>query len=496
MWPFKKESVITRTVRQFTKRSGFASSLADHIRSDWSTVSISADQLIAKNLKTLRARSRDQYYNNDYAKRFITMVKVNTVGENGVAVQSKVKDMRGNPDKAAQSAIEMKFKEWSTDPNYCDYKRRMNLKEIEDLAMATLAMDGEAFVQFCADGPHGLTLKFIDPEQIDVNYFEKLGSGNFIRFGIEYDQSDRVVAYHVNQQRGGVSPLGADYEAINRTRVPAKDMRHIYLNEFADQHRGIPWMAPVLTHLKMLAGFEEASLVNARISASKMGFFTSKTGDEYVGEEVDGDYTTTAEAGMFEQIPEGLDFKAFDPSYPSGEFQVFCKQILRGIASGLGVSYNVLANDLEGVNFSAMRHGVVEERELWKTIQAVLINQLVKPVFEEWLKRQHGLKTIEILSSSGQSKPLRQPYEYYKSARYQGRRWSWVDPLKEMQTNREANALNTLSISEIIRDRGKDPEEVFEEIAKDKELLKSLGLGPLDAGLSDPSEEENAKPQK
>lgn len=483
MWPFNKDKPKAKRARLEKRSMGFASSLIDNIRSDWASSSMSADQLLAKNLKTLRARSRDQYYNNDYAKRFVSMVKVNVVGENGVSIQSKAVDAAQKPDKPAQKAIEAAFKSWSTTPKHCDIKGRLNLKEIEDLIMASVAIDGEAFVQVITGGEHGLKLKIIDAEKVDITYFEKAANGNFIKFGIEYDMSGKAVAYHINQEDNNVSPLGADYRTINRTRVDAEEIIHIFVSELPDQRRGIPWMSTALTHLKMLAGYEEAALVAARIGAAKMGFFTSGTGDEYTGEEVGGEFTTSAEAGTFEQLPDGLKFESFNPDYPTGEFATFSKQILRSVASAFNVSYNTMANDLEGVNFSSMRHGTVEEREAWKGMQSMLINQFVRPLFETFISRQHKLQTIVIYSASAQPIPLKRNVNNYLPAVYQGRRWDFFDPLKDIKAHQEAYKLKVTSISSIIRDRGKDPEEVFEEIAREKELMNELGISPQEVGF-------------
>ncbi len=75
------------------------------------------------------------------------------------------------------------------------------------------------------------------------------------------------------------------------------------------------------------------------------------------------------EAGSFEQLPSGVDFKTFDPSHPTQQFETFVKTILRQVASGLNVPYNELANDLEGVSYSSLRQSVLEAREYYKFMQ-------------------------------------------------------------------------------------------------------------------------------
>ena len=59
---------------------------------------------------------------------------------------------------------------------------------------------------------------------------------------------------------------------------------------------------------------------------------------------------------------------------------------------------------------------------------------------------------------------------------FQGRRWEWVDPAKDIAAKRAAYDLRITSISQIIRDAGRDPETVFAEIARDNERMAQAGI--------------------
>ena len=56
------------------------------------------------------------------------------------------------------------------------------------------------------------------------------------------------------------------------------------------------------------------------------------------------------------------------------------------VASGLSVSYNLLANDSEGVNFSSLRGFVIAERDRWIVDQENEKEDFIRPVFREWLR--------------------------------------------------------------------------------------------------------------
>ncbi|MCP4828684.1 MAG: phage portal protein, partial [Proteobacteria bacterium] len=335
-------------------------------------------------------------------------------------------------------------------------------------------VDGECFIRKVKT-KQGLKLQFIDPQLIDVGYkHDKLKGGRYIRAGIEFDQWGSPVAYHVK------TDTGADTYSIggmSYTRVDAKHMIHGFLPERIGQKRGLPWMATALARMKQLNAYEEAAVVAARVGASKLGFFKSADGEAFQGSEYssDGEIITDAEPGTFHQLPAGVDFTAFDPGYPTGEFNGFVKSCLRGISSGLGVSYNTLANDLEGVNFSSIRAGVLEDRESWKMLQEFLIDTLCRPLFEEWLTLSLLTGTIKVQGGSlgiGRA-------DKFKDAIWQPRRWSWVDPVKDIQAAKEAIRLGLRSRSDVIREMGKDPGDVWAEIQAERELMQTLDV-PID----------------
>ena len=129
-------------------------------------------------------------------------------------------------------------------------------------------------------------------------------------------------------------------------------------------------LAPALSQVKMLNAHREAELVATRMAAAKMGFFTSESGDDVPADDYDNNVPIIdAEPGTFHQLPAGVDFKAFDPTHPATAFADFQKGILRGTASGLGVSYASLSNDLEGTSYSSIRQGALEERDAYRDEQ-------------------------------------------------------------------------------------------------------------------------------
>jgi lambda family phage portal protein len=226
-----------------------------------------------------------------------------------------------------------------------------------------------------------------------------------------------------------------------------------------------------MANVKMLNGYLEAEIVAARVGASKMGFFTSPDGDGYIG---DGEYedtfnpTMNAQAGVFEQLPQGMDFKAFDPTHPTSAFDSFTTSVLRSIASGLNISYHSLSNDLTSVNYSSIRQGALEDRSMYQIYQQFVIDHFVDPIFKSWLEMSISNGYINL--------PMSKVDKFTKSVNYIPRSFAWIDPLKEMQANVIGLQNGTLSYADIAGAYGRDTEELFEQHQKEIELAKQYGI--------------------
>lgn len=469
-----KKSEPEPVIKTVVKRHYIAAKQT-RLASGWSSQPMTSAQMIETNLNALKARSQEQYCNNDYAKRFISMVASNVVGPKGFKLQSIPKDSNGSIDRRAAEAIEAAYEDWGRMGN-CDATETLCRRDIEKLFITTVAIDGEFLalkITGKSAGKYGYRLQLLETSLLNPAYKDDLSNGNTIRMGIEFNPTGKPIAYHIRQ------PSEAEdsyfYQGGHYKRIPADKIIHRFIPEFVGQKRGVPWMSTALLRMKLLDGYEEAAVTAARVGAAKMGFLTSPAGAEYIGDEEDdeGEIISDAEAGVIEQLPEGFQFQAFNPDYPHAQFKDFMKTALRGISSGLGVAYNSLANDLEGVNYSSIRSGVVEDREVWKAIQEWMIEVFLRPVFLEWL--EYALLSGAIVLNTGRPLPVLK-YEKYSRVNFAGRRWDWVDPAKDTKANNDQNDRNSKSVSEIIRERGRDPEEVFQEIAQENERMKELGI--------------------
>lgn len=449
--------------KQPIMRRAYAGAKVDRLTSSWTTSAQSINKDLQVGGRVLRARARDLSINNDYARKYLQLVVTNVVGAKGITLQSKARTVNGKLDKKANRIIEQDWADWGKAKN-CAWDGRLGFVEMQRLFIETVARDGEALVRIIKDDSNfGIKLQFLDTNRLDENINKDLNDGRVIRMGIEFDQMGKPIAYHLLQNVDQQVGVGAKTE-----RVSADNIIHAFRGERPEQIRGATWMASAMSRLNMLGAYEEAELVAARVSASKMGFYTSEAGDAFIGaEDESGNLVSEAEPGVFEQLPAGTSFTTFDPQHPTSAFKDFNKAIIRGIAGGLGVSYNSLSSDLESVNFSSIRSGTLEERDQWRVKQDWMIAHFLTPVYEAWLWMQllknrwvYGVDDMDKLSS----------------VRWQARGWSWVDPLKDIKASTEAINAGVKTASEVIAEQGGDIEDIYDQLAYEQSLAKEKGL--------------------
>lgn len=470
------------------RSADYAAAAIGRLTASMASYSLSANQEIFRSLRTLRARSRELARDNAHARKFLQMIESNVIGPGGVILQNKAgdwgRDQKFTLDAVANGIIEREFSLWGL--RGCEVTNRMSWPALQRLYVRTMARDGEVLLRRIRHmdarrNRHGYALQFIDVDRLDERHNDDLPNGNVIRMGIELDRSGRAVAYWISTRHPGDLRFSA-YAVGERERVPAEDIIHDFIQDRPEQIRGVPWMHAAMIRLNHLGAFDEAAIIAARIGAAKMGFWTSKDGDASAladDQDASGNLITEAEPGTFQMAPEGYEFSAFDPKYPEANYDAFTKACLRGIASGFGVSYNSLASDLEGVSYSSIRQGVLDERDAWKTVQSQVVDGLCRIVFADWLSTALIMGALGPLPASKLAK--------FHADTWQPRRWGWVDPLNDMQAAQLGIQMRITSRSRIAAETGLDFDDIASENEADEALLVDKGLATPaaapDAGL-------------
>jgi lambda family phage portal protein len=469
---------------------------------NWGADALPLNEDAQASLPIAVSRSRNLWRNNDYVRRFRQLLISNVLGPLGLRLQMRMTLRDGSPNKPVNDRIEAAWHAWG-ERGVCDSSKTLEWSDVERLCLECLARDGEFILRKLRAGLHGFQVQLVDPVLLDVGLNQRLGAGARIVMGVEIDALGAPRAYWL---RNNGEPI---YEGVTmqaHLRVPAEEILHRFIAEEPGQVRGIPWTATAAQRLWLVRDFEKAAQVASSNAAKRIGFFVSPNGDAPPGigdaimsavldqakaagkvltaeevaklKAVAEKYSTTA-PGTYDTLPDGYDFRPFESDYPHVGHGEFVKACLRGAASGLGVSYVSLGNDLESVNYSSARVGILEEREFYKWAQAWFTCALHEDVFEAWLERAllsvPELRTLDVSRFS----------QFVEAATWQPRRWAGIDPVKEAAAAEKNLALKLTSRRRLILERGEDPDEVFAEIAQEEAIF-----GPVNAAPPPPPDPE------
>ena len=461
--PFKRKEIR----KQIKMQRSFKGAQGGRLFADFFSSSASADQELRQALVTLRNRSRELSRNDAYVARYLNLLTSNVVGHNGIRVNAKSRDSDGTLDSIANSTIEMAWKKWSKKGN-CTVDGQMSMIDCQRMFIEALARDGEVLIRQITDptSEFGYKIEFLEADHLNDTKNEIYTNGNKVVMGVEINDKRKPVAYHLYKNHPNDLGLQQSNETI---RVPAEEVIHAFVRQRPEQTRGYPFVAPVIGNIKMLNGYFEAEITAARVASAKMGFFTSPAGDGYVGEDVQDEYTPimSAEPATFEQLPAGMDFKAFDPAHPTTAFESFSTAILRSIASGLNISYHSISNDLSSVNYSSLRAGSLEDRDQYRMLQKFMIEHFMEPIFRSWLKNAMT-RSINL--------PIVKYDKFADGVSYIPRSWGWVDPQKEMQANISGLQNGIVTYQDIEANYGRDVEELFEQHEREQKLAEQYGV--------------------
>ena len=218
------------------KRS-YAAANSGRLFADFKASERSADSELSPVLRVIRSRSRDLVRNNQYAKRFMSLLKTNVIGGKGFGLQVKALDSVGNLDVSGNSAIENAFASWGKAGNPT-VDGKLNWCDAQKLALETLARDGEVFIvkHRSADFKDSFAIEFIESDQVDETKNEKLDNGNEIRMGVELNKFKKPIAYHFTTYHAGDYDFTALSVAKKAIRIPA----YLYASQgWADPRRAL-----------------------------------------------------------------------------------------------------------------------------------------------------------------------------------------------------------------------------------------------------------------
>jgi lambda family phage portal protein len=441
---------------------------------DWILSTTSGDAEVKASLRALRDRSRELERDNDYAVNAFNTITNNVIGL-GISFQAQVKTpKKGKLSHDDNDAIETAWSQWCR-KEFCHTAGISSFQEIEQLIVRSVIRDGDICVRKVtkAFGKSRVpfAIEILEADYLDDQYHGTASTGNQVIMGVEVDEWRRPVAYHFLKKHPGDITSGWSNPQPARIRVPAEEIIHIAIRQRASQMRGVPWIHTAMTRLKHMGGYEEAELVAARAASCVTGFLESADGDyRSDNDTLSGEPAVqTFEPGMIRKLDPGQKISVPNMSRPGGEVDPFMRLMLRGVAAGLGVSYESLSRDYSQSNFSSSRLALGDERDNYRKLQRWIIGQFHQPVFEAWLD-------MAVLSGTLRLKKYDTTPEVYQAVKWMPRGWAYIDPLKEVSAYKEAVRNGFMTQTDVVAQSGGDIEEMLDQRSRELKMAKDLDL--------------------
>lgn len=453
------------------------------LTSGWGIQTTSEDTESATSLQTMRNRSRELVRDAAFAKRAKVIIQNNIIGS-GIGMQAQVMTTRGELNEPVNDEIEAVWEEWMEAAN-CHMGQSLHFADIERMAVGEAFEAGEILIRMhrtrVGRSKVPLALEVIEPERIADHFMPGPvdGAVGIVRLGVEVDSYGAPLAYWI--RRGHPGDLRLIPEDVARIeRVPADDIIHLRAIDRWPQTRGTPWMHAVGRKFNDLDGLTEAEITAARGAACYMGFIEqdSESDGDFAGEDPeteDGeDPQLQLDPAMVAKLKPGQRFNFAAPNRPNNQLDPFVRLMLREIAAGGSVSYESLSRDYSQSNYSSSRLSLLDDRDLWKTLQLWFVRAVRCRIHRIWLQQA-------ILSGAVRRIPV-EAYALdlarYEAVQFKPRGWSWVDPTKEVAAAKEAIRAGFTTVSHVIAQTGdgRDLEDVLKERRRELDLMEQYGL--------------------
>lgn len=441
----------------------------------WNPQNKSEDAILAHDRPTLMARARDLERGSPHISGAISKI-CNNVVYTGIFPQARIKTTDGKLMHEENSRIEGLHKEWA-EHEWVDFHATA------ELVLRHLWIDGEVLVHSWYDddlleqGLCPLAFDVLESDYLDQHLnSSRLENGNIIKQGIEYNSKGRPVAYHLFKQHpGDAGPLGAML-TLERRRIPADEICHIFFRKRASQGRGVSWLASIIIEMRDFSEYQSSERIAARL-ASAFGAFVESPYPEHqmshplIGESQEGlpsvgDISKYFDPGRIDVLPPGMKINVAQYDRPGNSYEPYTKTSLKSASTGTGMSYENFSNDYEGATYSSARQAILEERRGYRKMQWFLVRNFLNWTWRKWTQHAH------LAGNAGRMQKV--PAKV--SVQWQLPGWPWIDPAKDAKGAQIELEMKITNRRRLAAERGLDWDEELEELVEEEEILRKENM--------------------
>ena len=442
---------------------------------------------------SLRAWSRKLVRDNAYAWGVVDTIVSSVVGC-GITVQSMVEESDGSDIEDVNWLRDETWQRWC---EVCDINGQYTFDEMQRMAQREIVEAGEVLIHMVTtrgkeyrgiSRPVPFALELVEADRLaadkDTYAIARDGGKRIVR-GVELDELGKPIAYWIYPQHPN-APQGWNREPV---RIEAKNIRHLFRRDRVGQSRGVTWFAPVMSWIRDLGVYVDNELQASAVAScfgvaiKTEGSFPGLSGESTEADTVDDNGNTFEylEPAMVARLRPGESIESINPGRPNSASEPWINLMLRGIAVGTGLSYEVVARDYSKTNYSSSRTSQLEDRRRYRCWQRYLINHLCQPVRDRFTESAAlaGVKHFPRMSELLDDRRAADPVEW------QTPEWEWVDPQNE-QAASQASIDGLQSTYQVeLGSRGRNWRQVFHQRAKEESLKRQLGLVTLEEAKVD-----------
>lgn len=431
----------------------------------------------------LRNQARHFDRNHDLARGMLDKLVDFVVGPTGISVDPQPRLMDGTIATELQAQLRALWREWQEWP---EVTWTHDWVATQQLAARTWLRDGECLAQLVsgirADLQHGSRVPFsVELLEPDLLPFDLEREQPRIRQGLELNQWNRPVAYHLYRQHPGeLDWLKMDLGRETK-RVVAENICHVRYVDRVGALRGMSIFASAITRLDDIKDYEQSERIAAKLSA-KFCFRVSGSGASSIlsAQQVGGRLPEfRVEDGMaYVATSDSDQIEPINMNRPNNALMPFREGQLRAAAKGVGLGYSAASGNYNGT-YSAQRQELVESWLHYRALTAIFVAQFARPVFQRVVQAAEmaGLLTL----------PAGLNRLTLAQADYRGPVMPWIDPMKEINAVIESIRAGLTSSTQAVRDRGGQYDEVFTQLAQEQQRRDAEGVRTpaLDAGVGE-----------
>lgn len=414
-----------------------------------------------------RKEARALDLGDDLATGILDVMVSGIVGA-GVVPEPMAVTKGGELHEDLNNDLTMLWEAWAQKP---EVTRSLDERSAQQLAVRTWLRDGEVFVHHVFG--RGRDMRYLPG---DVRYAYELVEGDRVPLhqssirrrasddtgdddvlGLRVNRWGRVTGYHVYK-----SAVQSSQEIVESdTRViAAANMTHAKLIKRVGQLRGLSVLVPVVRRIADVQRTDEFERRAAEIAATMSAYVKKGEGADYEPDHDNSDLRTLElnSGTIFDDLLPGEDVGIIKSDRPNPSLIPFRASQLKSVAVGVGAQYSSIARDYGG-SYSSQRQEMVEGAVFYRQRWNYWIRVIETAKWRRFVDaaQMEGLITIpgDVDEASVYDPGFTPPA------------LPWIDPMKEAKAWREVISLGVDSRRNIIRQRGRRPDDVDREIERD-----------------------------